>query len=117
MLLAALRRLALLFLGSAAGVAAVSALLGVLFGASVARSVSIGFYIAGSFLLVAGFFVGNRGPLRMQREDAAFTWSRSLRRATPEEREEAINMSAVFVALGLGLIFLGVAADSRYRLI
>lgn len=117
MLLAALRRLSILFVGSAAGIAAASALLGALLGSSLLRSVSIGFYIAGSFLLVAGFFIGNRGPLRMQREDGAFTWSRSLRRATHEEREEAINMSAVFVVLGLGLILLGIAADSRYRLI
>ena len=26
------------------------------------RSISVGFYVVGSFLLVAGFFVGNRGP-------------------------------------------------------
>ena len=39
-----------------------------------------------------------------------------LRWATPAEQEETINMSAVFVAIGLTLIVLGVAADPRYKL-
>jgi hypothetical protein len=117
---AALRRLALLVLGSALGIGLFSAILGLILGASLARSVSLGYYLSGSFLLIAGFFIGNRGPLRSRREPGGpigLFGPRVVRRATPEEREETINTSAVFVALGLVLIFLGVLADDRYRLL
>jgi hypothetical protein len=40
-----------------------------------------------------------------------------MRHATLEEREDSLNNSAVFVALGLALIILGVLADTRYRLL
>ena len=36
--------------------------------------------------------------------------------ADPEEREETINMSAIYVLLGFVLILLGFAADRRYSL-
>jgi uncharacterized membrane protein len=116
---AALRRLALLVSGSALGVGAFSAVVGLAVGSSFWRSVSLGYYLAGSFLLIAGFFIGNRGPLRSKREPGGmvFFGPRVVRRATPEEREETINTSAVFVALGLVLIILGVLADDRYRLV
>jgi hypothetical protein len=119
MLVAALRRFSLLFGAAAAGIAAVSLLLGLALGASLGRSLSLGFYTVGSFLLVAGFFIGNRGPMRLKKEGTGslLFGSRVMRRATSEEREEAINSSAVFVAIGLGLIVLGVLADSRYRLL
>jgi hypothetical protein len=39
-----------------------------------------------------------------------------MRWATPEERDETINMSAVYVVLGLVLIVFGVLADTRYSL-
>jgi hypothetical protein len=116
---AALRRLALLLLGSALGIGLFSALLGLALGASLARAVSLGYYLAGSFLMIAGFFIGNRGPLRTTREPGGmfFIGPRVVRRATLEEREETINTSAVFVALGFALIILGAFADDRYRLL
>jgi hypothetical protein len=43
--------------------------------------------------------------------------SRFVRWATPEEREESINTSAIYVVLGFALIFLGVLADTRYSLV
>jgi ABC-type transport system involved in cytochrome c biogenesis permease subunit len=116
---AALRRLLLLLAGSAIGIGVVSALIGLAAGASFGRSVSLGYYLVGSFLLIAGFFVGNRGPLRSKRETGGvfFFGPRVVRRATPDEREEAINTSAVFILLGFALIILGVFADDRYRLL
>jgi hypothetical protein len=42
--------------------------------------------------------------------------SRFVRWATPEEREETINMSAIYVLLGFVLILFGFAADTRYSL-
>ena len=40
-----------------------------------------------------------------------------MRWATPPEREESINLSAIFIALGFVLILLGVVADNRYNLV
>lgn len=116
---AALRRFGKLLAGTAVGIAVVAALAGLLLGSSLSRSISVAYYCVGSFLLVAGFFIGNRGPLRMKREtqDSSFFGPRVMRHATLEEREDSLNNSAVFVALGLALIVLGVLADTRYRLI
>jgi hypothetical protein len=101
---------------------ALSFAIGLPLGAGVARTVSVGFYCMGSFLLISGFFVGNRGPVRLKRTGGdvggPFLFgSRFVRWATPEEREETINLSAIFVVLGFVLILVGVAADNRYELV
>lgn len=90
---------------------------GLLIGASLLPSIAVGLYAVGSLILLAGFFVGNRGPARVK-GDIGFAnlASRRLRWATPEESEEALNMSAVFVTLGFILILLGTLADTRHRL-
>ena len=94
-----------------------SLVLGLLLGASLSRSIAIGFYLVGSFWLVSGFFVGNRGPVRLKSDiGAPLFGSRFVRWATPEEREETINMSAIYVVLGFVLILLGFATDTRYSL-
>jgi hypothetical protein len=124
--LAAARRFGILLVGLVVVTAAVSALLGLAAGASLNRAISIGFYLVGCFLLIAGFFIGNRGPARLKGSEAesggalggmfGIGGSRRLRWATPEEREEAISNSAVFVSLGFALILIGVIADNRFRL-
>jgi len=121
-LAAAARRFIVLFAGATAAVVVGSALLGLAFGSSLQRAISLGFYLVGSFMLVAGFFMGNRGPARLRGEPGSegpwgFGSRKSLRWATAEEREDSLNSSAVFVALGLALIILGVAADNRYSLV
>ena len=117
MLRAALRRF-LVLLGACAGITfAGSVGLGLAFGASFSRAVSIGFYLVGSFLLLAGFFVGNRGPVRPKGQGPSLFGARFMRWATPLEREESLNESAVYVALGFALILIGVLADSRARLL
>ena len=115
---AALRRLTGLFV-LASGITAFGALaFALLLDESVSRAVSVGFYLVGSFLTIAGFFVGNRGPVRLKRDvGVPLLGSRVVRWATPEEREESINTSAVYVVLGFALIFLGVLADTRYSLV
>lgn len=105
--------------------AVVTTLLSIFFGVlarvGLDRAVSVGFYLVGSFLLVGGFFAGNRGPLRLKHDDAydhvPFRGSRIVRWATPDEREDAINTSAIYVFLGLALIVVGVLVDSRYALL
>lgn len=104
----------------AAGTAIASFLLGLLLGSSVSRSLSIGFYLVGCFLLVAGFFIGNRGPVRLKGEPEGilpFFGTRRVRLATPTEREELITVSAFYVAIGLALIAIGVAVDGRHTLL
>ena len=129
--LAVLRGAARRFFGllglAALVVIVVSLPVGLLLGASAARSVSVGFYVIGSFLLVAGFFVGNRGPVRLKGDDTEVPTSmgmfgiglagRRLRWATPEENADAMASSAVFVVIGFVLIVLGVIADSRVQLL
>jgi hypothetical protein len=115
-------------LGVAALVVVVVSLpVGLLLGSSVSRSISVGFYVIGSFLLVAGFFVGNRGPVRLKGGDTEVgsavgmfgigLGGRRLRWATPEENADAMASSAVFVVIGFVLILIGVIADSRVQLL
>ena len=99
--------------------ALVAALLGVVVGSSLSRAVSLGFYAVGSFLVIIGFFIGNRGPIRAKGEDAAMFGLFPIRRrwADPDEHAGTINDSALLVVLGFVLIVLGIAVDSRYDLI
>jgi hypothetical protein len=119
---AAAARRFLTLLGATVGVvAAGSVLVGVVLGTSVWRSVSVGFYLVGSFLLVAGFFMGNRGPTRLRGEPGEEgVWGlgrkKGVRMATADERREALANTAIFVTLGVALIVVGVVADSRYDL-
>lgn len=119
---AALRRLTGLFVLASALTIVGALVFGVALGADAWRSLSLGFYIMGCFLLVAGFFVGNRGPVRLRGRKGEpgvpmFFGSRFVRWASPSEREENINLSAIFVVLGFVLILVGVAADNRYDLV
>jgi hypothetical protein len=119
MLRAAARRFLLLTFGLAGMTALISMAIGALTGSAIDRAVSLGLYIIGSLLLVGGFFMGNRGPLRPKGDSAValpLFGRRGVRRATPAEREEAINTSAVFVSVGFVLILLAVVADSRFDL-
>lgn len=85
-------------------------------GGSLDRAVSVGFYLIGSFMLIAGFFIGNRGPVRPKGTGTPLFGARIMRWATPLEREESINESAVYVVIGFALILIGVIADSRTQL-
>jgi uncharacterized membrane protein YczE len=120
MLRDAARRFILLLVGTAVGTAVISLLLGLAVGSSVTRSLSVGFYIVGSFLLIFGFFVGNRGPVRVKGDPGfgmlGFFRDRQLRWATGSEQFESLGLSVVFVVLGIVLIILGIAADTRYKL-
>ena len=124
MLVAALRRLAFALVLALGVTTVLSLLLGLLIGASVNRALTLGFYLGGSFLLIVGFFIGNRGPARVKGEDTVGptmlpipgAGSRRLRWATLGEQNETINNSAVFISLGLILVALGAVIDTRHSL-
>jgi hypothetical protein len=120
-LLAAVRRFLLLLVAVTAGVAVVSLLLGLALDASLSRALSLGFYAVGAFLLVSGFFMGSRGPARLRGQPGdEGVWGlgrkSGVRLATPEESADAVATTAVFLAVGIAMLVLGVLADSRYSL-
>lgn len=121
MIVAGLRRLFLLIVGAAAATAVGSLLIGEILGTPLGRALTVGFYLVGCFMMVAGFFVGNRGPARVKSEEGGrptamgmFGGGRNLRWATLGEQNETINNSAVFIALGLVLVAIGILIDSRH---
>jgi hypothetical protein len=119
---AAVLRFTGLLLAISLGTLVLSLAVGVGNGSSALRSASVGFYVVGSLLLLFGFFVANRGPVRPKGNDPGvglfgpLFQTRMLRWATAEDVGESLNMSAVFVALGLVLIILGAVTDTRYPL-
>jgi hypothetical protein len=118
LLAAGARRFALLLVGIAVLTAVGAMLLGLAAGVSATRAVSLGFYLVGSFLLVAGFFVGNRGPARLKAEsDELPTGLRRVRWASRDERVETLNESAIFVTIGFVLIVIGLVVDTRIQLL
>jgi hypothetical protein len=117
LLLAAARRFLTLLAAIAGATIVLSLLLGLALGASADRAISVGLDAVGAFLLVAGFFIGNRGPARLKEEGSRPLEGRRVRWATREERVIALNDSAIFVSVGFVLILLGIAVDSRVRLL
>lgn len=122
MIKAAILRFTGLLLVVALGTLVLSVAVGLGNGSSASRSASVGFYVVGCLLLLFGFFVANRGPIRPKSTDPGvglvgpLFQRRMLRWATAEDVGESLNMSAVFVALGFVLIILGAVTDSRYPL-
>jgi hypothetical protein len=121
---AAFRRIVVL-LGLALGITIVGSLaFGLLAGSSANRALTLGFYLMGCFLLISGFFVGNRGPTRVKGEEGGAVFglplpgsgTRRIRWATLGEQNETINNSAIFIFLGLVLVGIGVLVDSRQSL-
>ncbi len=114
------------FLTVAAVAVAVTALislgLGLLVGDSVNRSLSVGFYLAACMSMLLGVFLGIRPPVRQEGDAGALGGlfgvfgSGPVRFATPEEREDSLASSALFVVLGLVLVLCGLVCDGRHPL-
>ena len=118
MWLPALRRILKLFVIITVGTVVLSLLFGLMLGASITRSIAIGFYLVGCFVLFGAFFFGNRGPIRPggDKEVGGLLSVGSRRWATKEEQDEAINSAAIFLPLGFVLILLGVVWDNKHAL-
>ena len=115
---AAARRFAVMLAVVSAGIVVVSYLLGLALGSAPDRSISLGFYLVGAFLAFAGFFVGNRGPVRaVDEEGVSWRVGLGLRRASQEEQQESVAIGGLLAVLGFVLLAIGIAVDSRYQLI
>lgn len=119
---AAGRRFVGLLLLASAVIVGIAAPLALAVGASLSRAISLGFYGVGSVVLLLGFFVANRGPVRVKSDTSVgsvlpFVGERRVRWATPDEQAETINLSAVFVAIGLVLLAIGVGVDGAHELV
>jgi hypothetical protein len=114
---AAARRFLILFGATAGAVFLCGLSIGLIIGVSLNRAIAVAFEAFGCLLLVLGFFVGNRGPVRTKGEVAPFFGPRFLRWATPDEHQSTIAESAIFIVLGLLLIIIGLVVDARYRLV
>jgi len=114
---AAARRFAIMLAALSAGIVAISWLLGLALGSTANRSISLGFYFVGAFLAFAGFFFGNRGPVRSVGEERSWRVGRGLRSASREEQEESVATGGLLAVLGFVLLAIGIAIDSRYQLV
>ena len=116
----AVTRLVLLLVAACALVLVATIPIGLLTSAGVDRSVSLGFYLLGAFLVMLGFLGGSRGPYRSADQESEVhrvRLGRRLRRATRDELHEAISVSAIAVVIGLVLVVIGVLVDTRYKLL
>ena len=123
-LAAGLRRLAQFAAGTTVFVAVCSVVVGLLFGADLRRSISLGLYGVGSLFVIVGVFYGIRPPVRTTGGGGSPGIFGSLaagggiaRWADRDDIEESLGLSAVFVSIGLLLIVIGVAVDPRTRLV
>ena len=119
LLRAAARRFAIVLAIAIIATSAIFFLGGLALGVSANRSISLGLYLVGCFLLVSGFFLGNRGPLRIANEESlvGLRRPRQLRTAGFSEQAESINTSAIMVAIGIVLVMLAAGIDSRVQLL
>ena len=126
-LLPAARRFLLLSGAAILVVAGGSALLGLAFEASAARSAATGLYLVGCFLIVLGVFNGLRGPVRPKGGDeereavggllGVGIFSSGIRAASAEERADARATTWLFLALGAAMIVVGGLLDPRTELL
>lgn len=124
--IAGIRRGLLILAAIAVPTAVVSLLLGLAAGTAVQRALATGFYVVGAMLMLVGVLSGARGPLRAAPpgdggdESPLFGMGlgrRRLRKATDEERREAVFGAMLFLFLGLVLVALGAVADAEIKLL
>lgn len=118
MLLGAFRRLAAMTAVSVGGACLLGLAIAAVAGDDLRRGLAIGFYVGGACLTALAFLVGSRPPVRSRGEEGFVGLGRwigtGVRWADREEHEQAINLPAVFLTLGIVLILLGVGVDDRH---
>jgi hypothetical protein len=125
-MIAGLRRGLLILAAIAVPTALISLLIGLGSGLAVRSAVATGFYVVGAMLMIVGVLSGARGPMRAASPNdpgaaaALFGMGlgrRRLRKATDDERREAVSGAVLFLVLGLMLVVLGVFADTKSELV
>jgi hypothetical protein len=128
-LLAGLRRLGVIFGVVLVVTAVVSVGLGLLTGASVRRSISVGLYLVAVLCILLGLFQAIKPPVRPLRsasEEAppspveGMLGNRAggpIRWATGEERGESVATAGFLLGMGAILIVLGTIVDGRRALV
>jgi hypothetical protein len=122
--LAGIRRALIILTSIAAPTAVLSALIALAAGTPVTDALATGFYIVGALIMTVGVLSGVRGPLRsapVSDTDAGSQLGlgfgpRRLRKATDEERRDAVSTAVLFLVLGFVLVAFGVVADSEVEL-
>jgi hypothetical protein len=122
-LLAGIRRALIILTSIAAPTAVFSALIALAAGTPVTDALATGFYIVGATIMIVGVLSGVRGPLRSVpvSDDPGSQLGlgfgpRRLRKATDEERRDAVSTAVLFLVLGFVLVTFGVVADSEVEL-
>lgn len=118
MLLAGLRRLAVIAVAVLASTAVLSLLIGLAAGAGIEHSIAVGLYVLGALLLVGCFVFGVRGPLRgmsQTGDPAPILGARRVRTATVDERRESARIAVLLFVLGIAVVVLGSAIDPAHR--
>lgn len=118
MLLAALRRLAtIVALAVGAGCLLGLAIAGVSHD-PLRRGLALGLYVSGAGLAAFGVLLGSRPPVRGKGDGGFIGLGRwmggGVRFATREEHDQAINLPALFVTVGVLLILIGFGVDTRH---
>lgn len=122
MLRSALRRIVIVVAVIVGLTTVLSLGIGALDHANLLRALAIGFYLAGSAVLIGSFVLGMRGPWRSewgeeQNADPNASLKRAsllpkvIRRTTPDERVDARKISIALFVLGLALILIGAGFD------
>ncbi|HUJ55755.1 MAG TPA: hypothetical protein VLW49_07185 [Gaiellaceae bacterium] len=109
-LLAALRRFLVFFVAAAAAAALVGLFVAAAGHESFRRGLAVGFYITGAGLAAFGILLGSRPPVRAR----GARFSGGVRWATSQEHREAMNVPALFVAIGILLLPIGIAVDTKH---
>lgn len=91
-------------------------LLGLLLHLGIRRGIAIGFYLTGAALAGLGFLLASRPPVRTRATGGfGVHWSAGgVRWATREEHEQAINLPAVLIAVGVALVLIGASVDVQH---
>lgn len=122
MWLGALRRFAI----ALSIVVAAAALLGLVAGAVIKqglrRDLAVGFYLSGTGLLALALLLGTRPPVKFKEGTGGSVvpsglLDRGVRWASREEQNEALNVPALFVTLGVCLIVIGAFCDPSRKLV
>jgi hypothetical protein len=121
MWLGALRRFAIALAIVVAGAALVGLVAAAVIKQGLRRDLAVGFYLFGTGLLALALLLGTRPPVKFKEGgDPAIPsgfFDRGVRWASREEQNDALNVPALFVSLGLCLILIGAVVDPARKVI